>query len=69
MKCNMPMRVCLCVAMAATYAAAQDPAPLAGPQYSPEQIFRQWDKDGDGKLTRDETPQTMPFDSSATATR
>ena len=61
MKCNMPMRVCLCVAMAATYAAAQDPAPLAGPQYSPEQIFRQWDKDGDGKLTPAEVPRENLF--------
>jgi hypothetical protein len=40
--------------------SAQKPArPAAG---SLDERFKQLDKNGDGKLTRDEVPQTMPFD-------
>jgi len=43
-----------CAAVVVTLAAAQEPAATTRSQVSVEQRFKQWDKNGDGKLTTDE---------------
>ena len=53
MKRSQPAFVVLCLTGAVTFVAAQDGTTPARPQYAPEQIFKFWDKNGDGKLTPD----------------
>jgi CubicO group peptidase (beta-lactamase class C family) len=53
--------VCLCLAEAVPFVSAQDAAAPARPQVPPEQRFKQWDKNGDGKLTPDEVPGERLF--------
>ena len=61
MNMNQPTLIVLCLAWAVAFAPAQDATPPARPQYSPEQIFKFWDKNGDGKLTPDEVPNANLF--------
>jgi CubicO group peptidase (beta-lactamase class C family) len=43
------------------FASAQEPAAPARPPIPIEQRFKQWDKNGDGKLTADEVPSPQLF--------
>ena len=61
MNMNQPTFIALCLAGAVAFAPAQDATPPARPQFSPEQIFKFWDKNGDGKLTPDEVPNANLF--------
>ena len=61
MNMNQPTFIALCLAWAVAFAPAQDAPPPARPQYSPEQILKFWDKNGDGKLTPDEVPNASLF--------
>ena len=61
MKRRNPALVFICLVGATAIVGAQEPAPPPQPQYPPEQAFRQWDKDGNGKLTPDEVPRENLF--------
>jgi CubicO group peptidase (beta-lactamase class C family) len=49
-----PLFLGMCLAGAATLVGAQDPAAPARWQYSAEQLLKQWDKNGDGIVTKEE---------------
>jgi CubicO group peptidase (beta-lactamase class C family) len=58
------IRVMLCGAFAVlwvTLAAAQTPTASTRPQPSVEERFKQWDRNGDGRLTADEVPREQLF--------
>ncbi|MCL4201671.1 MAG: serine hydrolase [Pirellulaceae bacterium] len=61
MNMNQPIFIACCLAWAVASAPAQDASTPARPQYSPEQIFKVWDKSGEGKLTPDEVPNSNLF--------
>ena len=61
MKLNELTVVALCLTGAVTIVPAQDRTTPARPPYAPEQIFKFWDKNGDGKLTPDEVPNANLF--------
>jgi CubicO group peptidase (beta-lactamase class C family) len=56
MKLSNAAFILSCLISPAALVSAQEPPAPARPQYSVEQVFRQWDKNGDGKLTPDEVP-------------
>lgn len=60
--CLKPALIGLCVACSsAPVPAAPEPAAAARSSISIEQRFKQWDKNGDGKLTPDEVPGEKLF--------
>ena len=61
MRSSKPVFACLLITTFATMVNAQPAAQTAHPQFSVEQIFKQWDKNGDGKLTADEVPREQLF--------
>jgi len=56
MKLSNAAFILACLISPAALVSAQEPPAPARPQYSVEQVFRQWDKNGDGKLTPEEAP-------------
>jgi len=61
MKLNQQIIAIFCFLGAVPLAMAQDTPAPARPQYSPEQVFKLWDKNGDGELTADEVPKPELF--------
>ena len=61
MKLSNAAFILACLISPAALVSAQEPPAPARPQYSVEQVFRQWDKNGDGKLTPEEVPGPQLF--------